>query len=80
MGAQSPLQRKIAAITARAERMKGEERVMFYVYCKHIKTGKEEFVNCYQTSQEAIEKIASNYNIDKRLYQLGEYYYFMKQR
>jgi len=52
---------------------------MFYVYCKHIKTGKEEFVNCYQTAQEAIEKIASNYNIDKRIFQLGEYYYFMKQ-
>jgi hypothetical protein len=53
---------------------------MFYVYSKHIKTGKEEFVNCYQTAQEAIEKIASNYNIDKRTFQFGEYYYFMKQR
>jgi len=61
-----------------AGRMKGE-RIMFYVYCKHIKTGKEEFVNCYQTAQEAIEKIASNYNIDKRTCQFGEYYYFMKQ-
>ena len=52
---------------------------MFYVYCKHIKTGKEEFVSCYQTAQEAIEKIASSYNIDKRACQFGEYYYFMKQ-
>jgi hypothetical protein len=53
---------------------------MFYVYCKFIKTGKEDFVNCYETAQQAIEKIASNYNIDKNINQLGEYYYFMKQR
>ena len=64
---------------------------MFYVYCKHIKTGKEDFINCYETAQQAIEKIASNYNIDKNINQLiedagfergyeGEYYYFMKQR
>jgi hypothetical protein len=53
---------------------------MFYVYCKHIKTGEEYFVNCYETAQQAIEKIVNNYNIDKRINQLGEYYYFMKQR
>ena len=53
---------------------------MFYVYSKHTKTDKEEFVNCYETAQSAVEKIASNYQVDKRLNQLGEYYYFMKQR
>ena len=53
---------------------------MFYVYCQYIKTGKEDFINCYETAQQAIEKIASNYNIDKNTNQLGEYYYFMKQR
>jgi len=53
---------------------------MFYVYCKHTKTGKEEFINTYETAQQAIEKIASNYQIDKRINALGEYYYFMKQR
>ena len=53
---------------------------MFYVYCKHTKTGKEEFMNCYDTAQQAIEKIASNYQIDRNIYALGEYYYFMKQR
>lgn len=53
---------------------------MYYVYCKHIKAGKEEFINCYETAREAIEKIARNYNIDKGINQLGEYYYFMKQR
>ena len=53
---------------------------MFYVYSKHLKTGREEFVFCYETEKEAIEKIARNYNIDKDLCQLGEYYYFMQQR
>ena len=53
---------------------------MFYVYCQYIKTGKEDFINCYETAQQAIEKIASNYNIDKNTNRLGEYYYFMKQR
>ena len=53
---------------------------MFYVYSKYIKTGKEDFVNCYETAQQAVEKIASNYQIDKSINQLGEYYYFMKQR
>ena len=52
---------------------------MFYVYFKYIKTGKEGFANCYETAQQAIEKIANNYNIDKSINQLGEYYYFMKQ-
>lgn len=52
---------------------------MFYVYCKYIKTGKEEFINSYETAPEAIKKIASNYNIDKNINQLGGYYYFFKQ-
>ena len=52
---------------------------MFYVYSKHIKLGKEEFISCYDTAQAAVEKIARNYNIDKELCQLGEYYYFIKQ-
>ena len=53
---------------------------MTYVYSEHIKTGKEEFINCYDTTQAAIEKVANNYNIDKKMCQLGEYYYFIKQR
>ena len=60
--------------------MVGSEDIMFYVYCKYVKTGKEDFINSYETAQQAIEKIASNYNIDKNINQLGEYYYFMKQR
>jgi hypothetical protein len=66
--------------TAEQQQQNRRSRQMFYVYCKHVKTGKEDFVNCYETAQQAIEKIASNYNIDKRMHQLGEYYYFMKQR
>lgn len=53
---------------------------MFYVYCKHLKSGKESYVNSFETAQQAVEKIVSNYQIDKSINQLGEYYYFMKQR
>lgn len=53
---------------------------MFYVYCRHIKSGREAFVNCYDTAEQAIEKIAHNYRIDKNIGSLGEYYYFMKKR
>ena len=54
---------------------------MFYVYSKHLQTGKEYMVNCiYETEEEAIRKILSCYKIDERIGQLGEYYYFMKRR
>lgn len=53
---------------------------MFYVYYKHLKSDKEEFINTYATAEDAIGKIRSCYNIDERIGQLGEYYYFMKQR
>lgn len=53
--------------------------MLFYVYARNVKTGKEDFVNAYPTVKEAIEKIASNYKIDKGLGQLGEYYYFYKE-
>ena len=66
---------KAIRITTKQEGLK-----MTYVYSKHIKTGKEEFINCYDTTQAAIEKVANNYNIDKKMCQLGEYYYFIKQR
>jgi len=56
-----------------------EDSTMYYIYCRHIKTGREQFVNTYETAKEAIEKIASNYNIDKQTCQFGEYYYFMKE-
>ena len=54
---------------------------MFYVYAKHIKTGKIQIVNSvYDTVEDAIKKIAANYIIDKGLGQLGEYEYYYKQR
>lgn len=52
---------------------------MYYVYCKYLKTNREELVNSYNNVEDAICKIASNYKIDKDLGQLGEYYYFMKK-
>ena len=53
---------------------------MWYVYSKYLKTGREDFINAYEDVNDAIHKIASCYNIDSRLCQLGEYYYFMVKR
>lgn len=53
---------------------------MWYVYCRHIKSGREDCVNrIYDTAEEAIKHIALCYRTDKDLHQLGEYYYFMKR-
>lgn len=54
---------------------------MWYVYSRHLKSGKEECVNrTFDSSESAVKHIALCYSIDKDLRQLGEYYYFMKQR
>lgn len=53
---------------------------MFYVYSRHLKTGKENYINVYDTEQEAVNKIAQCYRIDAKTCQQDEYYYFMKQR
>lgn len=52
---------------------------MYYVYMKRISDGREEYVGCFDTPSEAINKIAQCYGIDKRQLSLGEYYYFMKK-
>ena len=53
---------------------------MWYVYCRHIKSGREECVNqIFDTAEEAIEHIALCYSRDKEVHQLGEYYHFMKR-
>lgn len=57
----------------------------FCVYARYVREGapekgKEQFVNEYPTVKEAIEKIAANYKLDKDLRQLGEYFYFYKER
>lgn len=52
---------------------------MWYVYMKHVVTGREEFVGTYDTPREAVCKIAECYRIDWNCCQRGEYYYFMKQ-
>lgn len=53
---------------------------MWYVYSRHLKSGREECVNrVFDTAEEAVKHIALCYNIDKDLHQIGEYYYFMRQ-
>jgi hypothetical protein len=59
---------------------KGVMNEMWYVYCRHIKSGREDCVNrIFDTAEEAIKHIALCYRTDKDLHQLGEYYYFMKR-
>lgn len=54
---------------------------MWYVYCRWVKSGREDCVNrTFDTPEEAIRHIAMCYQTDKELRQLGEYYYFMKKR
>jgi hypothetical protein len=54
---------------------------MWYVYSREVKSGKEQFVRMsFETAASAIKHIAKCYAIDKDLHQLGEYYYYMKQR
>jgi|GluameStandDraft_1065615.scaffolds.fasta_scaffold02965_21 hypothetical protein len=50
---------------------------MYYVYCRHLGTGRESFVNLYDTEKDAVSKIASCYAIDSQTCQQGEYYYFL---
>lgn len=52
---------------------------MFYVYSRHIKTGKEDYVDSFYTEKEAVHKIATCYRIDASSCQEDEYYYFLKQ-
>lgn len=52
---------------------------MWYVYCRYVKSGREDCVNrTFDTVEDAIKHIALCYATDKDLHQLGEYYYFMK--
>lgn len=53
---------------------------MFYVYARHTKTGRENYVGAYDTEKEAVHKIASCYRIDAKTCQEDEYYYFLKKR
>ena len=52
---------------------------MYYVYSKHLASGREDFIGCYGTAKEAVHKIAQCYYIDKHSCQTDEYYYFMKK-
>lgn len=53
---------------------------MYYVYSKHTKTGKEDFIRIFDTSEDAIRHIHRCYSVDSEIGQLGEYYYYMKKR
>lgn len=52
---------------------------MWYVYCRHLGSGREDFVGIYDTPKDAVRKISQCYRIDENTCQKGEYYYFMKK-
>lgn len=52
----------------------------YYVYCRHIKSGREDLCCIKDSWKEAIAATALRYNSDKNSGQLGEYYYFVKER
>ena len=65
--------------------IKGSDRTqeasdMYYVYSMHMKTGKEDFIRIFDTSEDAIRHIHRCYSVDSGIGQLGEYYYYMKKR
>ena len=53
--------------------------MMWYVYFRHLSSGREDFVGVYDTVEEAVHKIAQCYYIDSHSCQKDEYYYFMKK-
>lgn len=53
---------------------------MWYVYYRHMPSGKEDLVGVYYTTEDAIHKITQCYLIDKNSSCDGEYYYFMRKR
>lgn len=53
---------------------------MWYVYMKHIDSGRDSFIGVYNTAKEAVHMIAQCYLIDGRNKAMeDEYYYFMKR-
>lgn len=51
---------------------------MYYVYQRHLSSGREQYVCAFDTAKEAVHKIAACYRIDAQTCQQDEYYYFMK--
>lgn len=56
----------------------------YYVYSRYIghgSTGREDYVGMYDNWKEAISRVTSLYNSDKKsVATRGEYYYFIKEK
>lgn len=52
---------------------------MFYVYSKHIDSGRVDSCGVYLTMKAAVEKIRLCYNIDANCCAKNEYYYYVVQ-
>ena len=53
---------------------------MFYVYSRHIDSGREDFVGIYDTMKKAVARIRFCYNSDAQCAMKDEYYYFVKKK
>lgn len=53
---------------------------MYYVYSKHIPTGKVNYLNQFETETAAVCHVAKCYRVDSYIRQTGEYYYFIKEQ
>lgn len=51
---------------------------MIWVYSKHIKTGKVNYLRSFDNMEDAIHHIYKCYEIDRGTGALGEYYYYIK--
>lgn len=52
--------------------------MLYFVYSRHIDSGKEYLVGKFNYEKEAVRKIAQCYEIDKDFSAEGEFYYFIK--
>jgi len=51
---------------------------MYYIYSRHLETGKESFITTADNQKEMIERITALYVSDSKSVFKGEYYYFFK--
>ena len=52
---------------------------MYYVYSRHVDSGREDYIGSYSTMKEAVSKIRLCYNLDAEHCAKDEYYYFVKK-
>ena len=52
----------------------------YFVYMRNLATGKESYVNDYDTEKDAVKKVSQCYSIDMKSCAAYENYYFIAKR